>query len=119
MNEAELQGKIFNTFMRAGSPWTSLDAEAVDELAFHLTDWLADLEKLVTLYNSERWDPEQAEDIILGFLIHASNHVPAAHRILMDKPATDVFQLGAVQGTGQPRRKPGEPYPDEPPPGNP
>jgi hypothetical protein len=90
-----------------------LTKAAADEAAFHLTDWSEELYLLHDLFEhpKKRTDRE-VRDALMGFVAHASHHVAAAHRAIMDLPVTDVFGIGAVKGTGRGVRKPGEPYPE-------
>lgn len=91
-----------------------LDESAAGEAAFHMTDWLADLADLHDLFSREDWEPGYAKEVLMAFLSHAPHHLAAAARIVMDCPVVDVFELGAVKGTGRAKRKPGERYSDEP-----
>jgi hypothetical protein len=79
-----------------------LDPLQADDLAFHLTDWIVDLEDLHRLFTSRRWNARRAAKVIDGFVAHAPVHLAAAHRLLFDLPLTDTFHVGAVQGTGRP-----------------
>ncbi len=88
-----------------------LSEQAASEAAFHLTDWIYDLHDLHALYNSKRWKPDEAFRLLMAFVAHAPAHLAAAHRIMFDLPVTDVFELGAVKGTGIAARRPGGPWP--------
>lgn len=87
-----------------------LPEAAAQEAAFHLTDWRADLAKLDELLNAPTLDAEQVQKSVVSFAAHASAHLTAAHRIVIGSPVTDVFELGAVKGSGRAKRKPGEAY---------
>ena len=64
------------------------------EVAFHLSDWIADAAFLVALHlYPERFSKKEIDDGILAFLIHAPAHVMAAARIAK-APLTDTFELG-------------------------
>lgn len=102
----EYQRKLIDSASELG-----LGIYAVQEFAFHMTDWLSDVQKLVRLIRSpSRYSNAEATDIVMRFVGHAPNHLAAAHKILYDSPISDVFELGAVKGTGVPRRKPGTAY---------
>ena len=101
-----LQRKIAKALSHDGY----LSALAAHEAAFHMTDWIADLEELNKLFASPRWNNARARSVIMQFVIHAPHHLAAACRIIMDYPVQDILQLGAVTGTGCPKRKPGGPY---------
>ncbi len=50
-----------------------------------MTDWESDLRKLAKLYeHPERFDAENAGDIVAGFLLHALAHVQAASELMLD-----------------------------------
>jgi hypothetical protein len=71
--------------------------EAARDVAFHMTDWLEDLEA----YSEFCRDPqalsrEKAGKLLLQFLIHVPNHLAAASRLYADIPVTDVFGVGAT-----------------------
>jgi hypothetical protein len=56
------------------------------DFAFHMTDWLRDLESLGKLYQ----DPgqvslEKATRFLIGFLYHVIPHLNAAGRLLLDE----------------------------------
>lgn len=83
---------------------------AADEVAFHLTDWLDDLNKFVEfLSRPSRYQSPQVCDIVFRMVTHVPHHINAAYRIMMDEPVTDSFDLGTVKGTGRAKRKGGEP----------
>jgi hypothetical protein len=67
------------------------------EIAFHLTDWLGDLEAWKSYCDSpEQFDSESAEKLIMGFLIHVPNHVAAASKLMLEIPVSDIFEVGAI-----------------------
>src|SRR5437870_10097674 len=60
---------------------------------FHMTDWLNDLEQLTALYkHPERFDKKSAQEIVAGFLYHATWHVRAAARLMLDHTPEDIFK---------------------------
>jgi hypothetical protein len=70
------------------------DASAV---AFHMTDWLSDLERYIKLCNDpESHTDEQVNAILLALLVHAPNHMAAAAKLYADLPVSDIFCVGAV-----------------------
>lgn len=87
-----------------------LSESEAKEAAFHLTDWIADLADINELFAKRRWDAARAQKTLMAFVAHAPNHLAAAHRILYGDPLTDVFELGAVKGSGRAKRKPGAAY---------
>jgi hypothetical protein len=74
-----------------------LSPHAADEVALHLTDWLEDLEAFVSFCRSPTsYTPEQVNELLLAFLIHAPNHLAAAAKLYADLPVQDVFGVGAI-----------------------
>lgn len=106
--ERALAARLADHFQRE---W-GLSEAAAHEAAFHMSDWLADLADLHQLFQSEDWDHQEAKEIIRGFVVHAPAHIAAAALILHGSPVEDIFQLGAVKGSGQPSRMPGGEFPD-------
>jgi hypothetical protein len=89
------------------------DQEAAAEAAFHMVDWGDDLLALARLYqHPERFTDKEIYEEVLRFVVHAPAHLAAAQLIIAGYPVEDVFDLGAVKGTGKPKRMPGGPYPD-------
>lgn len=74
-----------------------LTAAIAREVAFHLTDWLDDLEE----YRAFATDPakltdEEVNELLIRFLIHVPNHLAAARKLFIDMAVTDVFGVGAT-----------------------
>ena len=60
---------------------------------FHMTDWLNDFEQLSALYkHPEKFDKKSAKDIVAGFLSHATWHIRAAARLMLDFTPKDIFK---------------------------
>ncbi len=70
------------------------DEKHAEDIAFHMTDWKSDLEGMIDLYGDENLSAEKVRDIVTGFVIHVSNHLNAAQKLLGFGPVTDVFELG-------------------------
>lgn len=67
------------------------------DIAFHLTDWLKDLEEWTAFCESPGdYDAEAVEKLVTGFLIHVPNHLAAASKLMLDIPVSDIFEIGAV-----------------------
>ena len=107
-----LQPPLHAKLVRALTHGRMLSKAKAEEAAFHLSDWILDLRELNALFASSRWNPVRAQKVIRGFLVHVPNHVVAAHRIILDDPVTDVFEIGATKGDGKGSREPGAPYPE-------
>lgn len=74
-----------------------LDAAASRDVAFHLTDWLADLDRLQRFYaDPGHCASDEIADLVLQFLLHAPEHVAAAKKLATGFPVTDVFEVGAL-----------------------
>ncbi len=74
-----------------------LDADAARDVAFHLTDWLDELERLQRFYaDPERCARDEISDLLLQFLLHAPEHLAAARKLATGFPVTDLFEVGAL-----------------------
>lgn len=70
------------------------------DVAFHMTDWLGDLDRLVQFYSApEQFSDQEVHRLLVNFLVHVPNHVAvaAAAALLADSPVSDIFQVGAVR----------------------
>ena len=78
-----------------------LDEDRAFDLAFHLSDWREDAAFLLALsLVPEQFTPEEVEDGVTAFLVHAPNHVAAAAK-LGGWPITDIFDLGVLDGDNE------------------
>jgi len=77
-----------------------------DDIAFHMTDWLDDLDRYYRFCeNPGGYRPEEVEGLLMEILVHVPNHVAAAAKLLVDMPVSDVFGVGAVEtGDNPPAR---------------
>lgn len=76
------------------------ESKHVDDIAFHLTDWVCDLQELVSFYEApNEYDSSQVREILTHFLVHAPNHLAAAAKLMLDYPISDVFGVGAVRAS--------------------
>ncbi len=73
-------------------------SEAVaNDVAFHMTDWLKDLEAFYSFCVSPQGVPDETvSDLLIRFLVHVPNHLAAASKLYMDIPVTDVFNVGST-----------------------
>lgn len=68
-----------------------------EDIAFHMTDWLADFDKLKAFFaDPDSMAAEQVARDVLGVLIHMPHHLCAAAKLFTGTPVTDVFGIGAV-----------------------
>ena len=95
---AEFNPEIIRERIReAGLREMSLSESAAADVAFHMTDWLADLEayQRFCLHPTALSDAEVSQ-LLIRFLLHVPNHVAAASKLYTDVPVTDVFGVGAT-----------------------
>jgi len=68
--------------------------DAALDVAFHLSDWREDAAALLAVSLApEHFTPEEVEECLVAFLLHAPNHVMAA-ATLAGFPPSDVFNTG-------------------------
>lgn len=74
---------------RSFQEWELSEQQRYD-LAFHMPDWVKDLEQFVDfLENPGKYSDNQIQEIILGFVIHAPYHLNKAADITIDGPIAD------------------------------
>jgi hypothetical protein len=72
------------------------ESEARD-VAFHLTDWLGDLEQYYMFCKEPGCaTPAEVQKLVIDFLVHVPNHVAAASKLLTGIPVSDIFGVGAT-----------------------
>ena len=87
-----------NTAIDAAMRGFGLDAATARDVAFHLTDWLDDLEWLQRFYADPDDCPrDEAAERLLQFLLHVPEHVAAAKKLATGFPVTDLFEVGALE----------------------
>lgn len=70
-----------------------LSDKQIYDFAFHMTDWLKDLEKLVKAYTSlDKIGDKNIYDILLGFCIHVPLHIVKANEIIMDEQFSLLYE---------------------------
>jgi len=83
--EEHLQAAVARTFELTDA---SLD------VAFHLSDWREDAAALLAISLApEHFTPEEIEECLMAFLLHAPNHVLAAAN-LAGYPTSTIFKTG-------------------------
>lgn len=71
--------------------------EDAREVAFHMTDWLDDLNRYVRFCEDpDDSSPAAVSDMLLAFLLHVPNHLAAAATLYAGFPVSDLFEVGAV-----------------------
>jgi hypothetical protein len=84
----------------------SYSPQQIDDIAFHMTDWLGELEDFATFCaNPSSYSTEEVIKILMAFLYHVPNHIAAAAKQYLDSPVRDIFGVGAVASTPPPGRK--------------
>ena len=74
-----------------------LSSAVAQDAAFHLTDWLTDLEAFVEFCREPNAaTSDRVNTILIAFLLHAPNHIAAAAKLYADFPVSDIFAVGAV-----------------------
>lgn len=99
-NQKKLMPKIIKAVRN------DLDASKyAGDIAFHLTDWLDDLQDFYNyLNNPDKYSNSEANKIIHIFLSHATNHIVAAYKLYIGEPVKDVFEVGAVEDKRRQKR---------------
>lgn len=96
------QPEIRQCITRAVLAESALSAQTADDVAFHMTDWVGDLEALVEFFEQpEAFSTEQISKRLHNFLVHAPNHLAAAAKLYADCPVADIFDVGAVVDSAQ------------------
>ena len=73
------------------------DAYTRNDIAFHLTDWIDDLEAWVRFCEKpHETPPTEVAEMLMHFLIHVPNHVAAAMKLHLGWGVSDVFGVGSV-----------------------
>lgn len=79
-----------------------LSASMASDVAFHLTDWLNDLGAFVEFCEAPASrTPDEINSMLIGFLLHAPNHIAAAAKLYVDFPVVDVFGVGSVGSSNE------------------
>ena len=76
------------------------------DIAFHMTDWLDDIDSLLRGWNDPKATHQQLYSSLQGFLIHAPAHIVAARKLFLGDPVTDVFGIAAVAVDRPARNRP-------------
>lgn len=74
------------------------EEKRADDIGFHMTDWLDDLERLHELFNEiDKRNNDEIAKLIYQFLAHAPNHLVAAYKLVGYGPIEDIFNLGIFE----------------------
>ena len=81
---------VYNSYQRLDDP--AANATARQDFAFHMTDWMDDLERLAAMYaQPDEFSKAAADDIVYAFIIHAVPHLMEAGRLLEGRPLRNPF----------------------------
>ena len=68
-----------------------------DDVAFHMTDWLEDLDAYVRFCaDPSRMSDAEIDELLAHLLLHVPNHLAAACKLYTGVPVTDIFGVGAT-----------------------
>jgi len=69
-----------------------------NDIAFHLTDWVSDIEDLIKTYsNIDNLSNDEITSFVYKFLAHVPNHLNAATKLSGIGKIEDVFQVGIFE----------------------
>lgn len=81
---------VYPEFQKLDDP--AADAKCRWDFVFHMTDWADDLDQLAALYRSpEQFSRRESEQVVSGFLMHATAHIMEAARLLLDYEPGYIF----------------------------
>lgn len=73
---------------------TEFSPERAHDIAFHVSDWVAEAACLVALHVApDRFTDQEVQDVCERLAIHANHHLMVA-TALQGEPLQDVFELG-------------------------
>ncbi|AXQ29023.1 hypothetical protein D0B54_10130 [Solimonas sp. K1W22B-7] len=80
-----------------------LDAATAHGVAFHMTDWLEDLDAWHRFcINPDAPSQEELSRLLMGFLLHVPEHLAAAAKLFTGLPITDTFGVNATSASCDP-----------------
>jgi hypothetical protein len=89
--------KIRTQIERSALDEMELSPERARDVAFHMTDWLDDLQRYVKFCeNPDSYSPEEVDELLLALLGHVPNHIAAAAKLYADMPVSDIFAVGST-----------------------
>ena len=89
---------ISQTISRSFREEFDLNDEVANDIGFHMTDWLDNLQELRELYlRIDSATNGEINDCVLRFLTHVPPHVYAAAKLSGIGAATDVFGVGIFE----------------------
>ena len=71
----------------------TLTQDEIRDFAFHMTDWIDDLNDLVRFYSSpDSISVDEVNEILMRFSIHVPPHVMEAAEILLGEKVENIFR---------------------------
>jgi len=93
-----LLASIYNHYQKMDDPAVNKDCRR--DFVFHMSDWEEDVRALAKLYERpEEFSKSEAEQIVAGFLYHATAHVMEAARLLLDYEPGYLFDSAKPKKT--------------------
>lgn len=93
------QAKIRARLEAVAVAQADLSVKDARDVAFHLTDWLEDLDAFSNfLQHPDGLPPGEINSMLIKFLVHVPNHLAAAAKLYADAPVSDIFGVGSVSG---------------------
>ncbi|MCO6512742.1 MAG: hypothetical protein J5I65_18310 [Aridibacter famidurans] len=85
------KNKIESAIKASLEDW-ELEPGVIDDIAFHMTDWLEDLDKWHRFCS----DPasltnKETANLLMDILIHVPPHIAAARKLMMGMAMEDIF----------------------------
>ncbi|HEY8559881.1 MAG TPA: hypothetical protein VIL74_05730 [Pyrinomonadaceae bacterium] len=94
MNNLNLDEALVRQRIKAAFDEMSATKSVSSDIAFHLTDWVSDIEDLIKIYsNIEKLSNDEITSFIYKFLAHVPNHLNAATKLSGLGPIKDVFEV--------------------------
>jgi hypothetical protein len=76
---------------------SELSPTKIDDIVFHMTDWLEDLNNWSNFCaNPNKLSPDEVHSLLIEFLVHVPAHLAAAAKLVTGLPVNDVFGIGAT-----------------------
>ena len=66
------------------------------EIAYHMTDWLDGLEKIIEIFTLKKISNNEIIDRMCYFLSEATENIAAASKLMIDQPVSDIFDVGSI-----------------------
>jgi hypothetical protein len=75
----------------------NLSETVARDMAFHMTDWLSDLEAFHRFCQTpDGLSSDELSDLLMDFLVHVPNHVAAAGKLYTGFAVADILKIGST-----------------------